>query len=298
MHSYLNVQEKLPSYVRKHYPFRSNYLMHEDGTRQHYLDEGKGNALVMLHGNPTWSFYYRNLIKAFQSTHRVVVPDHVGSGLSDKPQSYPYRLETHIRNLEALLNHLNIENMTLVVHDWGGPIGLGYALRHPQKIKRLVILNTSVFHAQNIPFAIRICQQPLVGTVLIRILNAFARSATFVTTHQPLQSDVRRAYTYPYSSYRKRIGILRFVEDIPLEQDHPSYKLLSEIEQGLPEIQCPKLILWGAKDFCFTKRTFDKWQQIYPDAQAQLYPNAGHFVLEDASEDIILQIKQFIGHAS
>ena len=155
------------------YPFESHYLSLA-GHKYHYVDEGTGDPLVMLHGNPTWSFYYRALIAEFRNRHRVIAPDHMGCGLSGKPQDYPYTLEQHIANLEALLDSLKLERVTLFLHDWGGPIGMGYAVRHPERVKRFVIFNTAAFPAPRIPFRINICKLPLFGTIVVRGFNAFA----------------------------------------------------------------------------------------------------------------------------
>ena len=129
---------------RQLYPFASHTLP-LGSWRYHYLDEGSGEPLLMVHGNPTWSFYWRNLILAFRDRYRVVAPDHMGCGWSDKPQAYPYCLSTHIANLVQLIEHLDLRAVTLLVHDWGGPIGLGAALRVPDRIARLVLFNTGAF---------------------------------------------------------------------------------------------------------------------------------------------------------
>ena len=149
------------------YPFRSQYLT-LSGWKYHYVDEGSGDPLVMLHGNPTWSFYYRALIAAFSPTHRVIAPDHVGCGLSDKPQAYSYTLAQHINNLEALLDALELERLTLFLHDWGGPIGMGYALRHPERVKRFVVFNTAAFPVSRIPLRINVCKLPGFGALAVR----------------------------------------------------------------------------------------------------------------------------------
>ena len=131
--------------IKDLYPFESNFLELEDGLKMHYIDEGEGEVLLMLHGNPTWSFYYRNLIQSFQKKYRCIAPDHIGCGLSDKPQDYNYTLSTHIDNLEQLVNSLGLKDITLVMHDWGGSIGMGLAVRQPKLIKRLIIFNTAAF---------------------------------------------------------------------------------------------------------------------------------------------------------
>ena len=136
------------------YPFKSHSL-DLDSYRYHYLDEGQGETLLMLHGNPTWSFYYRNLILDLKKTYRCVVPDHMGMGKSDKPQNYPYTLSQHIDNLVALVSELSLKDITLVVHDWGGAIGMGFAVRYPEKVKRLILFNTAAFLSKKIPIQLR-----------------------------------------------------------------------------------------------------------------------------------------------
>ena len=156
------------------YPFQSHYLDLKPH-QYHYLDEGRGETVLLLHGNPTWSFYYRNLVQGLKSQYRCVVPDHIGCGLSDKPQEYNYTLSQHIDNLEALIDYLELDNLTLALHDWGGAIGMGYAARHPDKIKRLVIFNTAAFITNRIPFSINLCRNPILGSVAILNLNLFAK---------------------------------------------------------------------------------------------------------------------------
>src|SRR5437763_1827424 len=158
----------------------------------HYLDEGAGEPVVMVHGNPTWSFYYRNLVLALRDRYRCVAPDHVGCGLSDKPDDgrYIYSLERRVADLEVLLDHLHLrENLTLVVHDWGGMIGPAFAARHPERVKRLVVLNTAAFHlpkGKPLPRSLWWGRNTVLGTVLIRGFNAFCRGAArWCVTRRP-----------------------------------------------------------------------------------------------------------------
>jgi haloalkane dehalogenase len=279
------------------YPFKSHWL-DLGGVRYHYLDEGPPTAppVVMLHGNPTWSFYYRRLIPPLSQTHRVIVPDHIGCGLSDKPQTYPYTLEQHIQNLEMLLDHLELRQITLVVHDWGGVIGLGHATRRPENVARLVIFNTAAFVLPLIPRRIRICRSRLFGGLLVRGFNAFAGLATFMAVTRPMPAPVRAGYLAPYNNWQNRIAVHRFVQDIPLEKDHPTRPILAEIEAGLVQLrQRPMLIMWGAKDFCFTERDFlAEWRRRFPEAEVHLFPDAGHYVVEDAHERIIPLLVSFM----
>ncbi len=278
------------------YPFTSRYL-DVPGGRLHYLDEGAGETLVMVHGNPTWSFYYRRLIAEFRASHRVIVPDHLGCGLSDKPQAFSYRLRDHIDNLERLLERTPNEPLTLIVHDWGGAIGLGYAARHPERVARLVILNTAAFRSSRIPLRIAACRIPGFGPLAVRGFNAFARCALFMATNHPerLTPAIRAGLVAPYDSWAHRVAVQRFVEDIPLSPQHPSYATLTEVEAGLAHfVQTPLLIQWGARDWCFNDHFLAEWRERFPQAEVDVYADAGHYVLEDAHERIIPRLKAFL----
>lgn len=284
------------------YPYQSRYLRLDSKTpdgvlKYHYLDEGRGETLLMLHGNPTWSFYYRNLVKGLKDKYRCVVPDHIGCGLSDKPQDYNYTLAQHIDNLEYLIDQLRLKDITLVMHDWGGAIGMGYAVRHPQNIKRLVIFNTAAFLSGRIPFSINLCRLPVIGPVAIRYFNAFARIATFraCKNRGRMSAKVRRGYLAPYNSCANRIANLRFVQDIPMSPDVPSYPVVKFIESRLNLLRRrPILIMWGKKDFCFDDYYLDRWKNIYPEAVVHEIEDAGHYVVEDAYERIIPWMRDFM----
>ncbi len=279
------------------YPFTSHYL-ELDGPRMHYLDEGDGAPVVMLHGNPTWSFYYRHLVCGLRDSCRVVVPDHIGCGLSDKPQDYSYCLSQHVRNTTRLLNdHLGLEDITLVVHDWGGAIGMAYAESFPERVRRLVILNTAAFLQMRCPLRIRICKTPLFGTLAIRGLNAFARAAVRMAVVAPsaLSPAAKAGYLAPYDNFRTRIATQRFVQDIPLNPGHPTWPVVEGIQNRLNELaDKPMLICWGEQDFCFTTSVLDAWQQFFPNATVHRFADAGHYVLEEAHERILPLIRQFI----
>ena len=209
----------------------------------------------MLHGNPTWSFYWRTLIPDLRRKYRVIVPDHIGCGLSDKPEEYPYTLEQHISNLEALLDGLEVNSLSLVMHDWGGGIGMGYATRHPGCIKRLVVCNTAAFFKPVLYWPIRLSRTPLIGDLIVRGLNAFALGALVIGTsqHKRFTPAVRKGYLAPYGSWRERVAILRFVRDIPMAPEHPTRKTIDDIEARLPSLRSkPLMALWGADDPVFT----------------------------------------------
>ncbi|MHB9139058.1 MAG: alpha/beta fold hydrolase [Victivallaceae bacterium] len=283
------------SAIKDLYPFESRALKIKD-YNYHYVDEGKGDApIVMVHGNPTWSFYYRNLIKEFSKTNRVVAPDNLGCGLSDKPQNFQYRLETHIDNLETLLLTLNLENITLIVHDWGGAIGMGFAVRHPQKIAKLIILNSAAFSMDWIPWRIAICRLPWLDDKLVRNANLFVRAAMHMTTVKPLPEQVKQGYMLPFQTYDDRIAVLRFVQDIPLTPEHVSYEVLLEIEHGLWMFrEIPVGIIWGMQDWCFTSRFLDRWKLYYPQAQILELTDAGHLALEDAPREAANFIRRIL----
>ena len=198
---------KRETWLQELYPYKENYFKTKAGHKLHYIDEGQngGETFLMLHGNPTWSFYYRNLINEFSQNSRVVVPDHIGCGLSDKPQDYEYSLENHISNVEDLVKELGLKDITLVVHDWGGAIGFGFATRHPDLVKRVVILNTAAYTSDYIAPQINICRIPVLGEKVIRTFNAFAYPATFMAVEKKLPKNAKKGFLYPYNNYRNRI---------------------------------------------------------------------------------------------
>lgn len=278
------------------YPFESRYL-DVAGGRMHYVDEGDGPAVIMLHGNPTWSFYYRHLITGLRNRYRVIAPDHIGCGLSDKPQEYPYTLLTHINNVERLIDHLELSEVTLAVHDWGGPIGFGWATRHPDRVRGFIVFNTAAFLGGRIPFRIRICRYPVFAGIAVRGLNAFARAALRMACRkrERMTPEVKRGYLLPYDSVASRIAIQCFVRDIPLSPKVPSYPVLKQIEASLPLLRDrPMIIFWGAKDFCFTDRFLNGWIARFPEATVHRFEDAGHYVVEDAHEHILPLVSEFL----
>ena len=277
------------------YPYTSHYF-DLNPHKYHYLDEGEGEILLFLHGNPTWSFYYRTLIKEFKYSYRCVAPDHIGCGLSDKPQDYNYTLSVHIDNLEKLINFLDLKNITLVMHDWGGSIGMGLAVRKPKLIKRLVLFNTAAFLSSRIPFRIKIFQKPLIGTIAIRFFNMLTRGLLIfgLKSNKLLTKKIKAGYLAPYDSFKNRIGNLKFIEDIPINSSSKSYAVILNIEKNLNQFgKLPILIVWGGKDFCFNMMFLDKWRKIYPSAEVHEIPEAGHLVVEDAYEKIIPKMSTF-----
>lgn len=278
------------------YPFIPRF-MDSNGHRLAYLDEGKGPVVVMLHGNPSWSYLYRKVVRQLQGRYRCIVPDHLGCGFSDKPQEASYSLNMHIHNLEALLQGLGIDRCTLILHDWGGAIGMGWAVRHPAQVAAIVACNTAAFASTRMPWRIAMCRWPIFGPLALRGLNAFARAAIFMAVSKKMRPKVAQGFLAPYDSWENRIALLRFVQDIPMNKEHPSWLTLAAIEAGLPLFAAtPMLLCWGGADFCFDRHFYDEWRCRFPQAEAHYFTDAGHYLFEDALEDIAPLISRFLEH--
>lgn len=278
------------------YPFEPHFFA-VDGGSMHYIDEGPrdGEVLLFLHGNPTWSFLWRNLVRELSKRYRCIAPDHIGCGLSDKPQDWGYRLAQHAANVERLADHLDLERITLVVHDWGGAIGFGLAEKRPARIARAVVMNTAAFTGLRAPLRIRACRIPLFGTVAVRGFNAFARAATFMATERGLTPLAKNGLLAPYSNWQDRIATLRFVEDIPLSANHPSHGTLATIERGLERLrELPLCLIWGERDWCFTPQFRREWERRFPTAESHKVEDAGHWVTEDAPGPVLEWISAFL----
>ena len=287
--------------LQKHYPF-TGHTLDLDGLSYHYLDEGSGDPVVMVHGNPSWSFYYRNLVLTLRERYRCIVPDHIGCGFSDKPgdERYDYTLSRRVDDLERLIDHLGLtQKITLVLHDWGGMIGMAYASRHPERIGRLVLLNTAAFHLpkeKKFPLGLKICRDTALGTLLVRGFNAFSVGASIVGCKKnPMSEELKSAYRSPYNSWAKRIATLRFVQDIPLVPGDRNYDLVSEVAAGLHRFaDLPIAIFWGELDFVFDPTFLAEWKRRFPKARVKSYPDAGHYILEDMKSEVVPMIAAFL----
>ncbi len=264
----------LPSakHWRELYPFDSHYHQHQDGVRQHYVDENSeaDETFLFVHGNPTWSFYWRNLIAGLRAQYRCVAVDHIGCGLSDKPQTYHYTLDQHIQNVVSLIDQLELKNITLVAHDWGGAIGLGSLVQRREQFDRIVLMNTGAFPPPYIPLRIRVCRIPWLGTIAIRGFNAFAGAAVTMATSQSggLPQIVRDGLLAPYHDWETRIATDQFVKDIPTSRQQPTYKRLEQIEKQLPELKDKSVqLIWGMQDWCFRPDCLKRFQKLFPQAQ-------------------------------
>ena len=282
------------------YPFTGKSWDRGQGIRINYVDEGEGPAIVCVHGNPTWSFHFRNMIRGLSTMNRVIAIDHVGCGLSDRPalDQYGYRLADRIDDLEGLLDHLGIEeNATLLAHDWGGAIGFGVAGRNPDRFSQLVAVNTAAFPLQpgmTFPPILAPARGPL-GEWLICKLNAFLLGTLFIGVKSRKLSRAEKAgYKAPYKTSQERLAIHRFVEDIPVSSADPSWETLLKVENDLGNLKhLPLLLLWGEKDPVFNTDFRDHWQHLWPEAQVHNWPNAGHLLLDEFPEKILPIIRQF-----
>ena len=265
----------------------------------HYLDEGRGETLLMVHGNPTWSFYWRELVRALRGEFRIIVPDHIGCGLSEKPSTaeYSYTLGQRVADLGQLIEQLDLQQITLVAHDWGGAIGMGAAVAAPERFARFVLLNTAAFRSRRCPKRIRVCRTPLLGRLAVKGLNLFARAALVMATEKPerLTPAVCAGLLAPYDSWQHRTAIYEFVRDIPLSPRHRSFPTLVDIENGLAQFRShPISLIWGMRDWCFSPHFLERFQEFFPQAEAHPLADAGHYVVEDAHERIAPLIREFV----
>lgn len=291
----------LPPAVRGLYPFAPRTLLLRDGVRLRYLDEGPRDApvVLMVHGNPTWSFYFRGLVLALRDRFRCIVPDHVGCGLSDKPPHYDYCLEQRIADLGTLVDALGLTRAHLIVHDWGGPIGLGTARRRPGFVDRLIVLNTAAFPSRRIPWRIAICRLPFLGALLVRGANGFSGAAVHMAVARALAPAVRRGMLWPHRSWADRIAVYRFVRDIPLGGKHRTQPEIEAIGASLAGYRTtPTLIIWGMRDWCFDPVFLAEWRRRLPEARVVELSGVGHWLLEDAPEIVAREVAGFLATAS
>ncbi len=284
------------------YPFAANFIA--IGDRQyHYVDEAPIGqpaedlrALLFVHGNPTWSFHWRRLIRAFRGQYRCVAPDHLGCGYSDQ-QPRPLRLADHIDNLRQLVEQLDLRRITLVAQDWGGAIGLGTMFRESERFERIVLFNTGAFPPWFIPWRIRVCRGRWLGRFGVQGMNAFSRAALRMTLSRTTRLDPReeQAYLAPYHNWQRREAVYQFVQDIPTDGNHPTWQKLAEIEAGLRDLaDLPKLLVWGMRDWCFTPACLEKFCDIWPEAEVHRLADVGHWVVEDAPEEVQRLVSEFL----
>ena len=275
---------------RSEYPFSSRFFQTDAG-KMHYLDEGSGPPVVFVHGNPSWSFEYRQVIKELSKTHRCLAADHLGFGLSDKPLDWTYRPEDHARNLEALLESLDLKEITLVVGDWGGPIGLSYALNHPQRVSGLIITNTWMWSVDK-DWYFRAFSGfvggPL-GRFLIRKRNFFAKDILGSTygDKTKLTAEVHRHYLMPLENSLERKGNWTFPKEIIASSDW--LQSLWDRRHVLKDAKI--LFAWGMKDIAFRPKELERWIEAFPSARVVRFPGEGHFLAEEKPSELVAAIR-------
>jgi pimeloyl-ACP methyl ester carboxylesterase len=282
----------------------------------HYVDEGRrdGRPVVLLHGNPTWGYLYRNFIPPLvEAGCRAIVPDHLGFGRSEKPRDPElYRVPRHVRRLDALLESLDLRGAVVVPQDWGGPIGLYWATQHPERVDGLFILNTWAhgFRPEALPpgkdkiplpLPLRLFRTPIVGEVLVKGLDAFKRGFLLgqgIRHQDRLTPTIKRAYRDVHQGWSDRTPILVFPREIPVTGAGPVAAMNAEIEKGLQRDfrSKPVHIMWAMKDIAFLPEFLDTlWLDTFPDATVTKLEDAGHYLQEDAHERIVPELVQFVG---
>ncbi|OYP36833.1 alpha/beta fold hydrolase [Rhodopirellula sp. MGV] len=269
-----------------------------------YRDQGSqspgsgGRTILCVHGNPTWSYYYRNVFHRFAGRYRVVAVDHIGCGESDKPPrgAFSYQLADHQQNLADLIEHLDLKNVMLLAHDWGGAIGLGALLKCRERFSAITLLNTGAFPPPYVPWRIAACRIPVLGTLGVRGLNLFARAAiTMAMDRNHLSPEVTAGLLKPYDSWKNRVAIDAFVRDIPMKPSDPTYQTLLDLENALPSLaHLPSLLVWGMKDWCFRPECLRRFEKAWPNARSVEIADAGHYVIEDAPLEVLDAIETFL----
>ncbi|MEM1178790.1 MAG: alpha/beta fold hydrolase [Acidobacteriota bacterium] len=288
------------------WPYKPRYFDSPDG-RMHYIDEGPrdGRPIVMVHGNPTWGYLYRRFIKAVTGAgYRAIVMDHLGFGRSEKPDSpLLYRIPRHGDRCEALLESLDLEDATLVVQDWGGPIGLTWAARHPERLRSLVVLNTFVHRPPGkvpLPLPLRLFRTPGLGELMVKGLHAFVKVFLFkegVVYPERLGPNEKAAYLAPHSTWSSRTSILVFPREIPAGPDGTVSDFVAGLNAKLVPAfrRKPIFIAWPMKDVAFTPDMLETmWLKDFPHAEVMRVADAGHYIQEDAHEHVIPRLLDFL----
>jgi haloalkane dehalogenase len=294
-----------PADWRPLYPFAPHWFESPAG-RMHFVDEGPQQAnsadaaetLLFVHGNPTWSFHWRNFVAALHDKRRCVAVDHIGCGLSEKPQRL-FTLDDHIANLHALVENLDLTRITLVAQDWGGAIGLGTLLQTVDRFERIILFNTGAFPPRCIPWRIRACRIPVVGRLAVQGGNLFSRAALRMTLarRNQLEPAVAAGYLAPYDSWQNRRAVFGFVRDIPTSPNDKTWQALAEIERRLPELAPhPTCLIWGMRDWCFRPDCLDRFLAAWPNAEVHRLLDVGHWVVEDARKESLAIVEKFLAH--
>lgn len=276
------------------YPFSDRWLPYRDG-RIHYLDEGQGPPVLLLHGNPTWSYLYRHVIQELRGEFRLIAPDYPGFGMSKAPSGYGFTPQEHSEAVQELIRHLDLKDFILVVQDWGGPIGLNYAVRHRSNLRGIVVMNTWAWPADLLPmklFSLAMGGWPI-GYWLQTRRNFFARVIVPHGIHHAdkVTDSLRKAYTDPFPTPKSRIPTWVFPRQI-----RKARAWLAEIESNLSELSdLHAQILWGTKDSAgFPPEQLAKWQRHLPKNETEVLDDASHYVQEDRPDRVAASIRKIM----
>ncbi len=279
-------------------PFQSRFVT-VAGYRMHYVDEGSGPVVLLLHGNPTWCFFYRNVIRELKDSFRLIAPDFLGMGLSDRTPGVKFRAIDRINQLEEFVNALGLSRFSIVMHDWGGPLGTGFIQRRLASVDRIIYLNTTLTETEILPGFIKLAATPIIGKTMTRHTDTFVRMTTSVGAFRKLTPEVVSGYRAPYTTRQRRDAIWDFVADIPFGPEHPTYTEMVTIASALPEVaKKPVKIIWGLKDPCFHREMLSKVAAHFPNAELVEIPDASHLVLDDAPQIAIPAIREFLSRPS
>jgi cis-3-alkyl-4-acyloxetan-2-one decarboxylase len=281
------------------FPFEARFARIAPDLRLHYVEEGGGDPVLLLHGNPTWSFLYRRFIPPLaEAGHRAIAVDHMGFGRSDRPPGHErYTMRTHVENLLAFIRELDLRDLTLVMQDWGGPIGFGAAVEEPDRVARLVIMNSGVGvfpSGTPMPFHEPFRQRGL-GEMLCLGANLFVEAMFGAMRPESATPVVAEAYRAPFPDYYSRVPILAFARDIPIGHEHPTAPYMKEVAERLVSLERPTLVVWGMRDRAFPPMLLEVWRGLCPHAEVLELPEARHYLQEDEPEAITERLVDFLG---
>ncbi|MDR3144511.1 MAG: alpha/beta fold hydrolase [Puniceicoccales bacterium] len=288
---------EIPQFLRKMYPFERNYVTLNCGHKMHYVSCGSGETVLLLHGHPTWSFFFRNLLLLLKSDFKCVAIDHIGYGMSDKPKRYDYSIATHIANAINFAEIMKFRKFHIVAQDFGATVALAMAERWPERVGSMSILNSAAFMMQNLPGIIMLLKLPIMTFIFAKLFNGLIRMFIHIGTASILDGDVLAGYLLPYKKPSARVAIVEGIHDIPWLPDHPSAEVMKTICDKAFVLTNKKVkFFWADDDFHYGPLVLKEWQRLFPNAKCKHYPLCGHFLLED-SEEAMRDIRTFIYNA-
>lgn len=283
-------QEKV---LERLFPFQHRY-MELESLKIHYIDEGEGPVMVLFHACPFWSFSFREVIKEFSRDHRVIAMDLLGFGLSDKPAEFDYTINGYVAVLEEFLWRLGLNKMIFVLHGWGGTVGMGYAVRHPNFISSLVIMNSIAFSGHKLPWQLRLCRLPALGSLLVKCFLLYGSG------HAALAPEVKNAYLLPFreeysKSQNPLLPVQKFIGSIPAVPEDDAAQSILSIESGLWSFRMkPVCIIWASHDFLYNRKALRLWHKCLPGAEIHTLERTTHYILEEQPETFNDILRDFL----